>query len=797
MQTRIGVATGLVLVGDLLGGDPALGVSALGDPLNIASRLQGLAEPNGIVVDKTTRQLTAGVFAFADLGERSLKGVSEPVQVWAVTGENDPRSRFEATRGARIVPFVNRSHELQTLLSRWEAAKKGAGQLVLIAGEPGIGKSRLAQIFQGRLAGQPHTKVHLNASPYHQSTALYPVVEQVKRAASLSGDDTPDRKLEKIAAYFAGMADIGEAVSLFAALLSIPEGKPDVDISASPGNKDNAFKVLIEQVVQLSADDPLLIAVEDAQWLDPTSLELLDAVADRIAHRRVLMLVTYRSDFALPLADRPGVTVIQLDRLRRAECQTMVEHLAARKLVPPDLLNEIVARADGVALFVEELTKAVLESDILIDRGDRYELRSAAPALAIPATLNGSLMARLDRYPEARDIAQIGSVIGREFTYDVFLAVAQQPEARLRAGLERLVDNDLLLRVDTSPQAAYRFKHALVQDAAYESLLLSRRRILHARVAEVIESRFPDTVAIEPALLAHHFNRAGAPEKAIAYFLKAGRLALARSAMAEAIAALRMGLELLPNLPAGSDARGLELELQVLLGHALRAARAPSAPETGEAWDRARQLCRPDGRCAYLQQVLYGQFLFHQGNANLARARQLGEELLALEEKERDRAAFVRGHSAVGRTAFGQGDFAAAREHLEQALSVPDQVFRQSADLIQGPESRVLNLCYLSWALFVQGHAAAGGGALRRVDRRRRAPVAALRHGRRPRQRLLHAPVPARPRRRRRRRRHGHRSCRRARLRGLAVARADLPRLGTDAAGRHRRWPAPDRAGAP
>ena len=704
LQTRIAVTTGLVVVGDLIGTGRAREVELVGEPLNIAARLQSLAAPDGIVVDKATRDLTAGLFTFADLGGHALKGVSETVRVWALTGETALPTRFEATRGGRIVPFVDRNSELTTLIAAWELVNQGVGQLVLLGGDPGIGKSRLVQVFENSLGGQPHSKLLLQSSPHHQSTALHPIVQHVRGAAGLTSDDTPQQKLDKLAAYCADAAEIGEALSLYASLLSIPEDESPVEFTGQSGTKEHAFKVFLREFDRLSAQSPLLVVVEDAQWLDPTSFELLEAVAERVHDRRALVIVTYRSDFALPLAERRQSVRVQLARLPRPDCQTMVEHLAARKTVPPAVLTEIVARADGVALFVEELTKAVLESDILVDVGDRYEMRAATPARAIPATLNGSLMARLDRDPATRETAQIGSVIGREFTADMLGAVAQQPQARLRQALARLVEAELLEHVDGAAQPTFRFKHALVQDAAYESLLLSRRRTLHLRLAEVIESRFPDTVASEPAVLAHHFRRAGAPERAISYCIRAARLAIARSAMAEALTESQVGLDLLPDLPPGADARRLELELQVLRGHALRAARAPSASETGQAWDRARSLCVGGDDIRYLRQVLYGQFLFHQGNANLSRARQLGEELLALDEQRPNLNARVRGHSAVGRTAFGQGDFAAAQFHLEQALAIPDRMFREARDSLDRPESPVLNLCYLAWALFVQGH---------------------------------------------------------------------------------------------
>jgi predicted ATPase len=469
------------------------------------------------------------------------------------------------------------------------------------------------------------------------------------------------------------------------------------------GNKEQAFAVLWEQMATLCSLQPLLVVVEDAHWLDPTSLELLEMVAANIATRRLLLLVTYRPDQAPAIAHLPNAKVLTVSRLPRSECQAIVQHLASNKAVPPPLLSEIIVRTDGVALFVEELTKAVLESEIVVDRGDRFEMTPGVKTLAIPTTLNGSLMARLDRNAGTRELAQIGSVVGREFSYDMLAAVSEWAPAPLTEALDKLVDSELLLCVGEPPRATYRFKHALVQDAAYESLLLSNRRGLHSRVAAVLERRFPEMAAAEPSVLAQHFARAGALEPAIGYYIKSARLALARSAMSEAIAVLNRAMELLADLSSNVDRRPIELELQVLLGTAYRAARAPGAPETGRAWNRARELCREDTDAQTLLQVLYGQFIYHQGNSNLAKARELGTDLLTLGQRLQDARALVRGYSAVGRSAFGQGDLAAAREHLEKALSIDDAALRRSSGSIEGPESQVLDLCYLTWTYFIQG----------------------------------------------------------------------------------------------
>jgi class 3 adenylate cyclase/predicted ATPase len=704
LESRVGIATGLVVVGDMVGVGTAQEIAATGETPNIAARLQGLAEPDTLVVDRTTHRLVSGLFDTRDLGKFDLKGIPEPTRAWRVIKERSLESRFEATRSGRLLPFVNREQEISTLLDRWAAAKRGEGQLVLVSGEAGIGKSRLVQAFETMLSTEAHTKLRFFASPYHGSSALYPFVEYVRRSAKLGPNDDATKKSKKIASFFSkSIRDTGEAVALFGPLLSASAMDPEGQPSGPRATKERMFDVLLEQVIGLSRQKLLLIVVEDLHWIDPTSLELLDRIAERVRSLRLLVIVSYRSDFTPGLQRHDQATLLPLSRLRRSHCEAMIEHLANRKAIPGKLLSAILARTDGVALFVEELTKAVLESEIVSDKGDRYELTLEAPALAIPTTLNGSLMARLDRHPGAREIAQTGSVVGREFSLEMLAAVSRLPESKLTTALDRLVEADLLKRKGAGPRASYRFKHALVQDAAYESLLISKRQDFHARIAQVLEQRFPDVVATEPALLAHHHTRGGSPAAAVEYRLRAGRLATSRSAMEEAITELNKGLELLADLPQGAETRRWGLELQVGLGTALRAARAPSAPETGRTWQRARELCLDERDAPQLLQVLYGQFLFHQGNADLSSARKLGEQLLAFGDRYGNESALLRGHSAVGRTAFGQGDLAAARIHLDKALSFHERGVPQASSTIEGPESPVLDLCYRAWTLFVSG----------------------------------------------------------------------------------------------
>ncbi|HSR71969.1 MAG TPA: AAA family ATPase, partial [Kiloniellales bacterium] len=510
------------------------------------------------------------------------------------------------------------------------------------------------------------------------------------------------------AAHLAGtLEDAERAARLFAYLLSSP-GEYRALLEHDPENvKEAASNAIVQQLTALSRNGPLLLVIEDAQWIDPTSRELLEALADRIQSLRIMIVVTFRLDGPPPLSDNRPATLLKLTRLRPPDCRAIVETLAERKALPANLLDEIMARADGVALYLEEITRAVLESETLIDCGDHWEAAAGTPARIVPTTLKASLASRLDRAPGTREVAQIASVIGREFSRDMLAAVSRLTETAMEDSLSRLVGAGMLQLGGIPPHASYRFRHALVQEAAYESLLHSRLKELHGRVAEVLERQFPEAAATEPALLAHHFEKAGLPEKAIEQYLKAGELALARSAMSEAITVLQSALGLLPALDDEEARRLWELRLQVSLGSAYRATRAPSAAETGQAWDRARALCRDEADAPYLLRALFGQFLYRQGIADLARARQLGQDLLAFGQRHAIPSAIAAAYGAIGRTAFGQGDLGAARTNLEQALAVDAPADDATAGDIQRAESRVLDLCYLSWTLYAQGHSAA------------------------------------------------------------------------------------------
>jgi predicted ATPase len=549
LQVRVGIATGLVVVGDLIGQGAAQEQAVVGETANLAARLQAVAKPGTVLIDAATRRLTGRLFEYADLAAVELKGFAAPVIATRVLRESGTESRFEALRVAST-PFIGRVEELALLERRWQQAKAGEGSVVLLSGEPGIGKSRLVQTLLERIGGEPHTRLRYFCSPHHQDSALYPIIAQLERAAGFRREDTIEQRFDKLETLLRQATNnISEAATLLAELLSIPAGGRYPPLNLTPQKrKEKTLRALVEQVERLTARQPVLMLFEDAHWSDPTSLELLDLIVDRAPRLALLLILTYRpspayGEFAPPWAGRPHVSLLTLSRLPQRERRAMIASVIGGKALPKEIAAQIVDRTDGVPLFVEELTKAVLESGLLIDSGDHYDVAGPAPSLAIPATLHASLLARLDRLAPVREVAQIGAALGRQFSHELISAVAGMPHHQVNDALEQLVGAELIYRRGTQPDAEYTFKHALVQDAAYSTLLRSRRQQLHARIAAIIEDRFPEIVAVQPALLAHHCEQAGLGEKAIDYWLTAARQAWSRSMLAEAVALLRRGLE--------------------------------------------------------------------------------------------------------------------------------------------------------------------------------------------------------------------------------------------------------------
>jgi predicted ATPase/class 3 adenylate cyclase len=711
LRVRVGIATGLVVVGDLFGAGADRDPAVVGETPNLAARLQAIADPDMVVIAERTRRLLGNLFELEDLGAQELKGIAGPMRAWAALRASSAEGRFEALHAAGVTALVGREEEMELLLGRWATAKSGEGQVVLLSGEPGIGKSRLTAALLENVAGEPHVRLRYFCSPQHTDSALYPVIGQMERAGGLRHDDTAQAKLDKLDALLAHTATAREDAALFAEMLSLPNDGRYPALTLTPQQRrQRTLEALVVQTEALSRQTPVLMVFEDAQWADPTSLELLGRAIDRLASWRALLIVTFRPEFEPLWIGRPYVTALSISRLPESGIGEIIDRLAGGKSLPASVRRDIIERTDGIPLFVEEMTRAVLEAE-----SEREAQRIAAavpsPALAVPASLHASLMARLDRLGPAKEVARIGAVIGREFSHELIAAVAGRPEPELTSALVRLVAAGLLFSEGAPPHVNYLFKHALVQDAAYGTLLRAPRRALHARIAETLESRFAEIAERQPELLARHYTEAGQIEKAAELWAKAGQRSLARSALVEAVEQLGRALDLIATLPGTPERRREQIKLQVAVITPLIHVKGYAAPETKAAVEQARLLIgraealgEPPEDPLLLFSVLYGFWAARTVAFNGDAIREMAAQFLALAQKQGGTFTRGLGHRLMATSLLTTGDIAAGRAHYDQAITLYQPAEHRGHAIRFGQDARVVILSYRPIALWMLGY---------------------------------------------------------------------------------------------
>jgi class 3 adenylate cyclase/predicted ATPase len=720
LSVRVGIHTGLVVAGEV--GD---GVTrerlAMGETPNIAARLQSGAGINCVVVSAATYRLIEGFFSCRHMDAIVLKGFSQPMDFYQVHQESAARSRLDTVAPEELTPLVGREQEIGMLFERWEQVLEGRGQVVLVGGEAGIGKSRLVQVMKEHVAENPQAWLTpCQCSAYHRNSAFYPLIDVLERVVLQyhRGDDETE-KMKRLEGFLVQYGfQLPEIVPVFANLLSVPLGEKYSPSSLSPERqKQQFFQSLLRVLLEIAAQQPLLLVMEDLHWADHTTLEFLDLLVEQIPTVRILALLTFRPEYNPPWSNRAYLTTITLHRLHQKQAKSMVQHVLGGKALPDIVFEQILSKTDGVPLFVEELTKMVLESGLLREKEKHYELTGSLPPLAIPATLQDSLMARLDRLASIKEVIQLSAVIGREVAYDMLQAVSHLSEETLNKGLNDLIKAELFYQRGVLPQATYTFKHALIQETAYKSLLRSTRQQYHLRIAEVLVKEFPETVAAQPELIAHHFIEAGLAEQAIAYCQQAGQLAVERSAPGEAIVHLSKGLELLEKLPVTSERDQQELNLQMALGTALIVSRGYTVPNVEKAYRRALKLCQGIGTSPQIAPLLYAlgrhYYLFR---AEYQTTHKIGEQLDSLAREQNDASISIMAHTVMGSASYWVGKFSVTRKHLEQGQTLFDGFGQNSHDFRYAQDIRIVCYAYKVWSLWHLGYSKLALKALREME---------------------------------------------------------------------------------
>jgi class 3 adenylate cyclase/predicted ATPase len=706
LAARVGIATGLVVVGDLIGEGAAQEELVVGDAPNLAARLQAFAEPNTVVVSGSAQKLVDGLFETADLGHVKLNGFATRVHTYRIVGDAEVLDRFDARR-SRSTALVGRGQELDLLLDRWRSARDGQGQVVLLSGEPGIGKSRLIAALADQISAETYTDLRYFCSAYHQHSAFYPVIKQLERATGMHRDDSNDDKLAKLELWL-GKADTDPAdvSSLLAQLMSIDTSAhyPPLKLTAQ-GHKVRTEAALIELLAATTVQRPAMIVIEDVHWIDPTTGDWLDALVDRLPGLPVLLVISFRPEFRPRWTGRPHVMELLLRALSRDESAAIIDLIAGGKALPAEVKQRLLSNAEGVPLFVEELTRAVIESGSLDDTGDGHVLAAGAAAAAVPSTLQDSLMARLDRLGRAKEVAQAGACIGRVFHHRLLAEIVDLRGESLQDALEELLSSQLAFRSGAALEAIYTFKHALVQDTAYQSLLKSRRQKLHAAIAGKLEANFPDIVLAEPETLAHHYSAAGMPAPAIAYWLKAGQAAMRRSANIEATTHLTRGIQLIASLPESVECQRLELQFQSALGGSMTSSKGPGAPEVLAAYSRARLLSERLGDKQQQFVALNGEAFCHMFAGDLRAADDVGRRCFELAEADGDESLMLEAYHRQWATKFRMGDFDAAQRYLDLGYRAYDPTRHHSLTYtFTGHDPGTCCRSHLARVLWIRGY---------------------------------------------------------------------------------------------
>lgn len=708
LASRAGISSGPVVVGEIAGSSGAIStdwLDATGEPPNIAARLQTLAASNTLVISESTKRLVSAAFELQDLGLQALKGVTRPLHVYQVIAPTHVRSRFEAAHGGSLTPLTGRSTELGLLLDRWRKAKEGDGQVVLLSGIPGVGKSRLIHELKSSIEQESCSVLQYQCSPYHTQSAFFSVIEHIERAADLAPHDSDADKLAKIKNYLANsFDDSNETTLLIGNLLSIPNASSDELAALTPQQiKNKTVTKLVDMVLAFSARLPTLCIFEDVHWIDPSTLELLELTINQINRARVLLVVSHRPEFRPAWFTDANVTVHSLTRLSRSEVAVMIRDLVMGQSISQEILDQIVEKADGIPLFIEELTNSILRT-LAENRTEEGLTQTAQPVTSVPDTLHDSLMERLDRVVQGRRLAQIAAVIGREFSYDLLSVAVQIDESDLRRSLARLEEADIIYRVGVSPFIRFAFKHALLRDAIYNSLLKSTRRESHANIAAILVNHFCELVENRPEILAYHYSEAGNYELAMRCWYKSGQRALAHSANVEAIAHFRKALEALTALPDTIERCKQEIEIQLALGIPLIAVRGYPAEETREAFARARALClRIDGPAEYFQ-ALFGMWGHSWMGGKLDEALDMANEFLSRARAATDAVPLMVAHRVMGSTLLCIGEFRASKQHFEESIVLSKRKGKRPLNNLYMVEPQAASLLLLSWNLWFLGY---------------------------------------------------------------------------------------------